>query len=251
MWPRVPTCPPTLTWSPMTVEPAKPVNDASAQCLPIRQLCPICTRLSIFVPAPIRVLPVCARSTHVFAPISTSSSSTTLPICGIRSSRPSINAQPKPSLPMTQPAWSTTRLPTVQRSMRRRVRMQPRRFADRRIVADVRAGADDAAAADRARAVRRTRGLRRTRRAPNRRRFRRPRLDAGTGRAAGSGADAANSRASAWRAFSTTNRGLPAPACGDAFVDQHGGRRAFERRREIAFVGGERQRAGSRPLRPR
>ena len=55
----------------------------------MRQLCPICTRLSILVPAPMCVLPVCARSTHVFAPISTSSSSTTLPTCGIRSVRPS------------------------------------------------------------------------------------------------------------------------------------------------------------------
>ena len=30
-----------------------PVSAASAQCLPMRQLCPICTRLSIFVPSPI------------------------------------------------------------------------------------------------------------------------------------------------------------------------------------------------------
>ena len=45
--------------------------------------CAICTRLSIFVPAPIRVSPTAGRSIVEFAPISTSSSMTTPPICGI------------------------------------------------------------------------------------------------------------------------------------------------------------------------
>ena len=45
--------------------------------------CAICTRLSIFAPAPIRVSPTAGRSMVVFAPISTSSSITTSPTCGI------------------------------------------------------------------------------------------------------------------------------------------------------------------------
>src|SRR5579875_3532844 len=62
---------------------------ADAQRSPMRQLCPIWTRLSIFVPLPIRVVPVWARSMHVFAPISTSSPTSTLPICGIFRNAPS------------------------------------------------------------------------------------------------------------------------------------------------------------------
>ena len=44
---------------------------------------PICTRLSSFVPRPMRVSPRAARSIAVRAPISTSSSTTTIPTCGI------------------------------------------------------------------------------------------------------------------------------------------------------------------------
>ena len=50
---------------------------------PIATPCATCTRLSIFVPAPIRVSPIAGRSIVEFAPISTSSSITTSPCCGI------------------------------------------------------------------------------------------------------------------------------------------------------------------------
>ena len=49
---------------------------------PISQLWPTWTMLSSFVPRPMRVRPNAARSTHVWAPISTSSSITTVPTCG-------------------------------------------------------------------------------------------------------------------------------------------------------------------------
>ena len=49
----------------------------------MRTLCAICTRLSIFVPAPITVSSMLPRSIVVFAPISTSSSTMQRPTCGI------------------------------------------------------------------------------------------------------------------------------------------------------------------------
>ena len=49
----------------------------------MRTLCAICTRLSIFVPAPITVSSMLPRSIVVFAPISTSSSMMQRPTCGI------------------------------------------------------------------------------------------------------------------------------------------------------------------------
>ena len=54
--------------------PAMPACATMMQRSPIVQLCPICTRLSILVPRPIRVSPSVPRSTVEFAPISTSSS---------------------------------------------------------------------------------------------------------------------------------------------------------------------------------
>ena len=64
-----------------------------------------------------RVSPTAGRSIVVFAPISTSSSITTPPTCGILWCVPSAWwAKPNPSLPMTAPSWMTTRLPTVTRS---------------------------------------------------------------------------------------------------------------------------------------
>ena len=67
----------------------------------------ICTRLSIFVPAPIRVSPTAGRSIVVLAPISTSSSITTSACCGIFRCVPSAcGANPNPSLPMTAPSCS-------------------------------------------------------------------------------------------------------------------------------------------------
>ena len=52
------------------------------QCGPICTLWPTCTRLSIFVPRPMRVALNFARSMQTHEPISTSSSMTTVPICG-------------------------------------------------------------------------------------------------------------------------------------------------------------------------
>ena len=64
-----------------------------------------------------RVSPSAARSTAVSAPISTSSSTTTMPTCGILWYRPSRSrAKPKPSPPITAPFCTTTRLPSRQRS---------------------------------------------------------------------------------------------------------------------------------------
>src|SRR5580698_7595094 len=70
----IPTCPPKIASSSTTLDPEIPVCAAMITFFPIRQLCPICTRLSIFVPRPIRVSPSAPRSIVVFAPISTSSS---------------------------------------------------------------------------------------------------------------------------------------------------------------------------------
>src|SRR5215469_14064007 len=81
---------------------------------PMLQLCPICTRLSIFVPDPIVVEPVTARSIAEHAPISTRSPTTTLPSCGILiCSRPT-RTKPKPSAPMTQFACKMQSSPTTQ-----------------------------------------------------------------------------------------------------------------------------------------
>ena len=111
-------------------------------------------------PAPMRVSPTAGRSIVVFAPISTSSSMTTSPICGILWCVPSARcAKPKPSLPITAPSWMTTRLPICTRSRietrawitqsspiaragaDRHVRIHDRAGADRRAVADADEGA--------------------------------------------------------------------------------------------------------------
>ena len=62
----------------------------------------ICTRLSIFVPAPMRVSPTAGRSIVVLAPISTSSSMTTLAdLRDLVVRAVGSRAKPNPSLPMT------------------------------------------------------------------------------------------------------------------------------------------------------
>src|SRR5271165_1481736 len=83
---------------------------------PIVQLCPICTRLSILVPAPMVVEPVTARSIALHAPISTQSPTTTLPICGILICSAPTRTKPKPSAPMTQLACRMQSSPTTQSS---------------------------------------------------------------------------------------------------------------------------------------
>ena len=57
MCPWTPTCPPSVTRSSSVALPAMPTCAASSASRPMRTLCPICTRLSILVPAPIRVSP--------------------------------------------------------------------------------------------------------------------------------------------------------------------------------------------------
>src|SRR5207247_1994088 len=54
-WSASPACPARNTSSSTCVLPAMPACPAIKQRAPIRQLCPICTRLSIFVPAPMTV----------------------------------------------------------------------------------------------------------------------------------------------------------------------------------------------------
>ncbi len=78
-----------MTLSPMTVLPAMPTCDASSVLSPTVTPWAICTRLSILAPARMRVSPTAGRSMVVLAPISTSSSITTGPVCGIFSWVPS------------------------------------------------------------------------------------------------------------------------------------------------------------------
>ena len=76
-WPATPTCPArTTSSSTRCCRRCRPARQ-TARDAPITTPCPICTRLSIFVPAQIRVSPTAGRSIVVFAPISTSSSMTT------------------------------------------------------------------------------------------------------------------------------------------------------------------------------
>ena len=111
-WLPTPTWPARITSSPIVVLPAMPTCEASSVLSPMLTPWAICTRLSILAPARIRVSPTAGRSMVVLAPISTSSSITTGPTCGIFSWVPSARcAKPKPSAPMTAPSWTTTRAP--------------------------------------------------------------------------------------------------------------------------------------------
>ncbi len=230
-----------------------PGSAAIAVCLPMRALWPIWHRLSIFVPSPIDVTPVCARSMHVFAPISTSSPSSTLPICGIFTSRPSRNAQPKPSLPITAPACSTTRSPAVQRSARYARGWNRQSGADRRLGADRRPRRAARCGRRRARAGRRaTCGPIQTSS---------PTCAVGSTAAVGwtngpagrGGSSAASSAASATRADGTASTGLgyDCAAVEQRFVGEHRGRARLERRAQIALVDRKGQRRCGRRRRPR
>ena len=77
MWPATPTWPPSMTLSPMRRAAGDADLRRQQHVLPTPTPCAICTRLSILVPAPIRVSPTAGRSMVVLAPISTSSSITT------------------------------------------------------------------------------------------------------------------------------------------------------------------------------
>ena len=154
-WPPTPTWPPSITSSPIVVLPAMPTCAASSVFSPTLTPWAICTRLSILAPALIRVSPTAGRSMVVLAPISTSSSMTTGPTCGIFSWVPSARcAKPKPSAPMTAPSWTTTRAPRRQRLANRHARVDHAVGPEHGVVADhhVRvqhgAGADAGATAD-------------------------------------------------------------------------------------------------------
>ena len=82
-WPATPTCPASVTLLPIRVLPAMPTCPAITVSAPMRTEWPTWTRLSILVPRPTRVSPMEARSMATRAPISTSSSITTMPTCGI------------------------------------------------------------------------------------------------------------------------------------------------------------------------
>ena len=79
----------------------------------MRQLCAIMMRLSSFTPSSITVSSSAPRSMVVFAPISTSSPTITLPICGTLTQAPFSGANPKPSPPMTAPGCTMQRAPSV------------------------------------------------------------------------------------------------------------------------------------------
>jgi hypothetical protein len=96
--PEIPTCATMMQWRPTIT------------------LCPICTRLSILLPSPMRVLSVVARSMVVFAPTSTSLPMITFPTCGTLWYEPSSNANPNPSAPMIAPEWRMQRSPTTHSS---------------------------------------------------------------------------------------------------------------------------------------
>src|SRR5207249_2494365 len=93
-------------------DPETPTWATRIECSPTSTLCPIWTRLSILVPRRTMVSPKVARSIVVLAPISTSSSMTTPPVCGILRWRAPSKANPKPSAPMTAPGCTSTRRPS-------------------------------------------------------------------------------------------------------------------------------------------
>ena len=112
-WSAMPTCPARKQFEPTFEVPAMPVWADDTVFSPICTLWPIWIRLSSFTPRRMMVESVLARSMQVLAPISTSSSMTTLPSWGILSNPPAaLGMNPKPSAPITAPAWRMQRLPT-------------------------------------------------------------------------------------------------------------------------------------------
>src|SRR5205809_4865670 len=111
-WSAIPTCPASTTPRPSFEDPETPTWATRIECSPTSTLWPIWTRLSILVPRRTMVSPKVARSIVVLAPISTSSSMTTPPVCGILRWRAPSKANPKPSAPMTAPGCTSTRRPS-------------------------------------------------------------------------------------------------------------------------------------------
>ena len=90
---------------------------AMAVLSPISTLWAICTRLSSFTSLWMCVEPMVERSIVVLAPISTLSSTYTLPICGNLLQLPSFSGtNPNPSAPSTQPECRMQFAPTTQLS---------------------------------------------------------------------------------------------------------------------------------------
>src|SRR5579883_1747223 len=114
-WSAIPDMPPMRTRCPIRTLPATKTAAAMATSSPTWTLWRMWTKLSSFVPRPIRVAPSVARSTVELAPISTSSPITTVPTWGMGTWRRLASwAYPKPSLPITTPDWRTTRAPRAQ-----------------------------------------------------------------------------------------------------------------------------------------
>ena len=117
---------PSSTWSATPTWPAEhratadaaragrcPPGRRGSRARPTWQLWATCTRLSILLPRPITVSPRRARSTVVLAPISTSSSTRTLPTCGILPVRAARRRRSRSRrLPSTAPGWTITRWPS-------------------------------------------------------------------------------------------------------------------------------------------
>ena len=198
--------------------------------------------------SPIDVTPVCARSMQVFAPISTSSPSSTIPTCGIFTSRPSRNAQPKPSLPTTAPACSTTRSPAMQRSARYARGWNMQSAPTTRVGADARRPAGARCRRRRARARRSRRAGRSRRPRRSARSGRRRRSDGRTARCGRGGSSAASSAASATRGRRHGQQRLRIGRrrIEQRLVGQHGRRARGERGAQIAFVDREGQRVRGR-----
>ncbi len=120
--PMIPTCPATTTPMPSLLDPETPDCATRRESGPTSTLWATMTRSSILTPRPMRVTPRAARSTQLLAPISTSSSTTTIPTCGNlkwRGPWPSPSgskANPNPSAPITTPGCRMTRFPRRQRS---------------------------------------------------------------------------------------------------------------------------------------
>ena len=110
--PAMPTCPANVQLSPTVVEPEMPTCETMKPLRPICTLCPICARLSILVPSPMRVTSSTARSMAALAPTSTALPMATLPTCGIFWIPAGVRAKPKPSAPSTEPGWRMQPSPT-------------------------------------------------------------------------------------------------------------------------------------------
>ena len=148
-WSAMPTCPARKQLCPTFEVPAMPVWAEETVFSPICTLWPIWIRLSSFTPRRMIVESVLARSMQVLAPISTSSSTTTLPSCGILSKPPAaLGMKPKPSAPITAPACRMQRRADHAPLVNLDTRVEDRSVADGHAVTDIDLGIDLAVGAD-------------------------------------------------------------------------------------------------------